>query len=318
MTRARGVHSLVVVAAAASLGVAIVLQIVRDRSFPADLVVQRLLYVRSPAALDRMVLGFDALASDVYWIRAIQHYGGDRLDPSGRIRKYQLLYPLLDITTSLDPYFNIAYRFGAIFLSEAYPGGAGRPDLAVSLLRKGIAAQPGKWEYYHDIAFVNYWQLHDTQAAADWFRRAAQQPGAPNWLMPVAAAMLTQGADRTSARFIWQQMLTADQEWLRKRAERGLLQIDALDLIDRLEAVVALVPHRAGERYSWAEIIRAGKLPGIPLDPSRTTPFVLDPDSGRVTVSDKSPLFPLPASQKRSGDAPAPSDPRDPGPAVPR
>lgn len=297
MTRSRGVHPVVVTAAGACLGIAIVLQIVRDRTFPADAVVQRLLYVRSPQALDRMVLGFDALASDVYWIRAIQHYGGDRLDPSGQVRKYQLLYPLLDITTSLDPYFNIAYRFGAIFLSEAYPGGAGRPDLAVTLLRKGIAAQPGKWEYYHDIAFVNYWQLHDTQAAAEWFRRAAAQPNAPNWLMPVAAAMLTQGADRTSARFIWRQMLTADQEWLRRRAERGLQQIDALDQIDALENLVASVPHRSGEKYSWVEVIRAGKLPGIPLDPSRTSAYVLDPETGRVTLSEKSPLFPLPATQ---------------------
>ena len=53
--------------------------------------------------------------------------------------EYDLLYPLLDLTTTLDPLFNIAYRFGAIFLAEAYPAGAGRPDLAVALLEKGIA-----------------------------------------------------------------------------------------------------------------------------------------------------------------------------------
>ena len=289
-------------AAGACLGLAILLQIARDRAFPADPVVQQLLYVRSPQVIDRLVLGFDALAADVYWIRAIQHYGGDRLDASGRMRKYQLLYPLLDLATSLDPYFNIAYRFGAIFLSEAYPGGAGRPDLAVNLLRKGIAAQPGKWEYYHDIAFVNYWQLHDAQAAAEWFRRAAQQPNAPNWLMPVAAAMLTQGADRTSARFIWRQMLAADQEWLRKRAQRGLQQIDALDQIDQLEQIVGSIPHHTGEPYSWQEVVRAGRLRGIPLDPSRT-PYVIDPESGRVTVSDQSALFPMPSSQKSGTDA---------------
>ena len=45
-------------------------------------------------------------------------------------RTYALLYPLLDLTTTLDPYFSIAYRFGAIFLGEPYPGGPGRPDLA--------------------------------------------------------------------------------------------------------------------------------------------------------------------------------------------
>ena len=296
--RAHGVHPLAVVAAGVCLGLAILLQIARDRAFPADPVVQQLLYVRSPQVVDRLVLGFDALAADVYWIRAIQHYGSDRLDTTGRIRKYQLLYPLLDLATSLDPYFNIAYRFGAIFLSEAYPGGAGRPDLAVNLLRKGIAAQPGKWEYYHDIAFVNYWQLHDTQAAAEWFRRAAQQPDAPNWLMPVAAAMLTQGADRTSARFIWRQMLAADQEWLRNRALRGLQQIDALDQIDQLEAVVHKFPPLPGERYSWFNLIRRFLLQRVPVDPTGT-PYELDPETGRVHVSERSPLYPMPEERRR-------------------
>ena len=65
------------------------------------------LYVQSPAVLRRIVLSFDALAADVYWIRALQHYGGDRLSRDGRER-YRLLYPLLDLTTSLDPYFTIA------------------------------------------------------------------------------------------------------------------------------------------------------------------------------------------------------------------
>ena len=40
--------------------------------------VERLLYVRSGEAAKRIALAFDALAADVYWIRAIQHYGGDR------------------------------------------------------------------------------------------------------------------------------------------------------------------------------------------------------------------------------------------------
>ncbi len=83
------------------------------------------------------------------------------------------LYPLLDITTSLDPRFNIAYRFGAVFLAEPYPGGAGRPDLAITLLEKGLRERPDKWEYMQDIGFVHYWYRHDYQAAAEWFRNGA-------------------------------------------------------------------------------------------------------------------------------------------------
>ncbi|HJR62005.1 MAG TPA: hypothetical protein VJ813_21540 [Vicinamibacterales bacterium] len=280
-------------AACACLVLAMVLQIWRDQGFPRrELDTQKVLYVRSPEVLKRLVLGFDALAADVYWIRAIQHYGGDRLD-SGLPRRYELLYPLLDMTTSLDPYFNIAYRFGAIFLSEAYPGGPGRPDQAVAILRKGIAAQPGKWQYYHDIAFVHYFSMRDPVAAATWFRRAAAQPGAPNWLMPVAAAMLTQGSDRTSARFLWQQMLGADQEWLRRRATHALLQLDALDQIDRLQALIGSTPKPPGESYNWFWLVRSGRLLGVPLDPSGT-PYELDPVTGRVTVAQRSLLFPLP------------------------
>ena len=74
-----------------------------------------------------------------------------------------------------DPQFNTAYRFGAIFLAEPYPGGAGRPDLAIALLQKGLAARPDKWEYMEDIGFVHYWWRHDYEAAAQWFQRAAEQ-----------------------------------------------------------------------------------------------------------------------------------------------
>ena len=289
-----GGHPLVVAGALAALVTAVVLQVARDRRYPLDRRdTERMLYVRSGEALKRIWLEFDALGADAYWIRAIQHYGGDRLREGGA-RKYELLYPLLDIATTLDPYFNIAYRFGAIFLSEGYPGGPGRPDHAVALLRKGIAAQPGKWQYYHDIAFVNYWQLRDFAAAAGWFQRAAAQPGAPNWLVPLSASMLARGGDRTSARFLWSQLLKSDHIWMRRNAERALLQLDALDAIDALEMI--LRRHGAGPAgtYTWEDLIRRGILRAVPADPTGS-PFELDPMTGDVTVSPQSELHPLPS-----------------------
>ena len=280
--------------AIAAFGAAVGLQMARDSVYPREDSAERaLMYVQSPAALRRIVLSFDAIAADVYWIRALQHYGGDRLSKTKQ-RKYEQLYPLLDLTTSLDPYFTIAYRFGAIFLGEPYPGGPGRPDQAIALLRKGIEAQPTKWQYYHDIAFVNYWQLKDMEGAARWFRLAAAQPGAPNWLEPVAASMLIQGGDRTSARFLLQQILLSEEQWLRQAATRGLHQLDALDAIDQLRVVVQRYPPPAGERYSWQWLNRRGVMPGIPVDPAGE-PFEIDPVTGDVTVSARSELSPMPA-----------------------
>jgi hypothetical protein len=282
--------------ALAVLAGAIVVQSARDRWYPrADAARTRVLYVRSPEAMKRLAFGFQALAADLYWIRAIQHYGGDRLynGPDAGRRRYELLYPLLDITTSLDPYFNIAYRFGAIFLGEPYPGGPGRPDLAVALLRKATVAMPQKWQYYHDIGFVYYWRLRDYKAASQWFQRAAEQPNAPTWLPSVAASMLTRSNDRATARFMWQQLLTSEQAWVRRNAERSLAQLQALDQIDQLQALVARVPPEPGRAHSWSALIARRLLPGVPLDPART-PYALDPDTGRVHVSPQSPLSPMP------------------------
>ena len=278
---------------AVCLGAAVGVQVARDRLY-ADRAraTERILYVRSGEAVKRLALDFDALAADVYWIRAIQHYGGDRLSRQPG-RKYELLQPLLDLTTSLDPYFTIAYRFGAIFLSEAPPGGPGRPDQAIALLEKGIAAQPRKWQYFHDIAFVHYWHRRDFKAAAAWFQKAAALPNAPTWLQPLAAGILTAGNDRAAARFLWQQMLDSDQEWLRRNAQRSLMQIDALDALDQLTRIAERFPPPPGERYSWQWLVRRGVLRGIPADPTGT-PFVIDPVTGAVTVASESTLSPMP------------------------
>ena len=183
------------------LGVTVIgLQRLRERRYPAVDEPQDLLYVSSPAILRRLALSFDAVLADIYWMRAIQYYGGTRLsaDPD---KDYSLLDPLLHLTTSLDPQFTVAYRFGAFFLSEEHPGGAGRPDLAIRLLEKAMSAHPNRWEYPYDVAFVHF-RTGDYREAAEWFERAADRPDAPLWLRPLAAAALTTGGDTNSARLV--------------------------------------------------------------------------------------------------------------------
>lgn len=278
---------------------AVGLQAVREQQAPlASPAAEHLLYVRSPGFMKRAALSFDSLAADVYWIRAVQHYGQTKLSTAPS-KQYDLLFPLLDLTTSLDPRFNIAYRFGAIFLAEDYPAGAGRPDQAIALLQKGLAQQPGKWEFAQDIGFVHYWWRQDYPQAAEWFKRAGEMPGAPNWLPSLAAVTLAQGGNRDSSRRLWQQVLTAaDAEWLRTQARFRLSQLDAMDQIDALEDLVGLYRQRTGTSpRTWTELIRAGYLRGLPVDPERHE-YQLNPYSGRVTLSERSPLHPLPTSEQ--------------------
>ena len=109
-----------------------------DSRYPATQETDRLLYVRSGATARRLALSFKGLAADVYWIRTIQHFGRD-LRSRRVVGRFELLSPLLGLTTSLDPYFNIAYRFGALFLAMPPPSGPGRVDQAVALLEIGRA-----------------------------------------------------------------------------------------------------------------------------------------------------------------------------------
>lgn len=281
-------------AAAVCLGGAVALHAAQDR-WPAPTVDRPgLLYLRSAAVAQRIVLDYDAMAADMYWIRALQHFGEERLSPPGHARTYALLYPLLDLTTTLDPYFSIAYRFGAIFLGEGYPGGPGRPDLAIALLQKGVAAQPARWQYMMDLGFVYYWHLHDYKSAAAAFQRASALPGAPSWLRPLAAVTLAEGGHRGASRTLWQQLAQSEEPWLRDSAGLRLAQLDAMDVIESLQArVQAFREARPGEQVTWDRLVAARRLPGIPLD-SSGTPFALDPVTGAITVARESKLFPLP------------------------
>lgn len=292
------------------VGAAVAVQVVRDARVPPPEPAERLLYVTSGDVIKRLALSYDAILADVYWIRAIQHYGGDlRAD---RSRRYDLLFPLLDLTTSLDPRFTVAYRFGAIFLMEPYPGGAGRPDLAIELLEKGIEHTPEKWEYYLDIGFVYYWELGDYKKAADWFLRGGDLPEGPWWLRTYAAHVLAQGGDRESSRFLWANILATadDNEWLKERAGQRLLQLDALDQIDGLHAVVREYERRTSRLpASWSELIASGLLRGEPSDPTGA-PYVLDAGTGVVTLSESSALHPLPLEPTNSPVEVAPEGPQ--------
>ncbi len=281
-------------ALSAMLALVVLLQVVRDRTFAHGAIKGQVLYVRSGEIMKRAALSYDSLLADVYWIRALQYFGGERLK-NVEDRRFDLLYPLLDLSTTLDPLFTVGYRFGSIFLAEPQPGGAGLPHEAIALLKKGIAANPEKWDYYYDIGFIYYWHLHDYQRAAEWFKRGRQVTGAPWWLETYAAVMLTRGGDRQASRAMWRQIgQSQESEWLRQTSQVRLAQLDALDQIDTLRQVLMRFSRRVGyPAQSWQPVIAAGLLRGVPLDPARV-PYRLDPQTGEIGVARESPLWPLP------------------------
>ncbi len=225
------------------------------------------LYLSSGKILRRLSLGNEGLLADIYWTRAVQYFGRKRL---GHQTDFALLGPLLRITTELDPHLIIAYRFGAIFLAAKPPEGAGQPEEALQLLRRGIVANPDYWRLWQDLGFIYYWDLKDYESAARVFRTGAERPGALAWMKVLAATVADEGGDIMTSRLLWLEIYRhAENDQISKSAEQHLLALEAQEEVAHLDRLLARYRERAGQdARSFQALIAAGILSAIPRDPS--------------------------------------------------
>lgn len=241
------------------------------------------LYLDSPKAIARLSLGYTGLSAQIYWIRVIQYFGEKHLR---RARSYPLLYPLLIITTSLDPHLAIAYEFGSTFLAQTPPEGAGMPDKAAEFVEKGIQENPTNWKLYYQLGYIQYLERKDYMAAAQAFERGSKIPGAHPWMKVMAAMMATRAGQIETSRFLWSNIYeSTSDEAIRRNAAKRLQALNVDQAIVRLENIVAEYRHRNGRNpTALGELIAAGMIRGIPLDPTGK-PLKLTAD-GRIELQD--------------------------------
>ena len=240
------------------------------------------LYVSSGEVLRQLGLGYEGLLADIYWTRVVQYYGRQRIAKAGR---FDLLGQLLGITTTLDPHLIIAYRFGAIFLAGKPPGGAGQPEQALQLLRRGIVANPEYWRLWQDLGFVYYWDLQDYAGAARAFQAGSERPGAQVWMKTLAAMVATKGGETQSSRLLWWEIYRqAENDAIRKSALEHLAALTAQEQIQKLNELLDCYQRKAGHvARSFRELVAAGLLPTIPFDPSGI-PYLVNP-AGRAGLA---------------------------------
>ena len=244
---------------------------------------EEVLYLQSPRAAKYMSLGYTGLAACIYWTRAVQYFGGKSAD---KAKSFDLLLPLLDLTVSLDPHLVNAYIFGGIFLAQSPPYGAGKPEAAVAFLERGIKDNPADWRLYYHLGFVEYMERHDYKAAADAFTRGNKVVGSPPWMNGMPALMMQRIGDIETARILWTQMYQGTEDAaVRKNALIRLVALRVDDDVNHLQAITEGYKQRFhAYPSSWTQLISAGLLRGIPVDPSRT-PYVLEKE-GKVVVTD--------------------------------
>jgi len=250
---------------------------------------EEVLYLWSGQHVRRLVPGFEGLAADVYWLRTVQYYGGQRL--FARDKKFELLLPLIEITTTLDPRLVIAYKYGATFLCESPPEGAGRCDLGIKVLEKGVAVMPENWRLRQDLGFFHFVFLRDPQRSAEILMEASKLPGAAFWLQNLAAMVLAKGGQRESSRAIWRQIHDQSDGPMKENALQHIEVLDAYDAADALQSLVQTVEQRTGRRPETLDELRSAGLIGRPPVDGSGAPFLYDRQSGTVRVAPQSKLW---------------------------
>ena len=245
------------------------------------------LVLRSGPMLKMMSLEYAPLVAELYWTRVVQYYGEKRARHDARL---DLLWPLLDVTTTLDPNLIPPYRFGSTFLAEPAPRGANRPDLAVELLRRGILANPDEWRLYEDLGFVYYFNLHDTPKAGAAFLEGSRNPKALVWMKILAAKVADQGETPETAVFLWNEIYnSATNKDVKQNALTHLRLLQAKADCDALDRLIAEYATRTGHAVAdFRDLVRAGLLRQLPVDPMGY-PYVLN-TYGQADMDPESPL----------------------------
>ncbi len=243
---------------------------------------------RSGNLVKKLSLEYAPLMGAIYWTRAVQYFGQKHYLHQTNL---DLLWPLLDIATTLDPHLLPAYRFGSTFLSDSPPRGQGRPDLAVKLLERGIKANPDYWRFYQDLGNVYYFDAKDYPQASAAYAEGSKNPHALIWMKVMAAKIAAEGESPETSYFLWWQVYeSATDPAVKQNAEEHLklmkVQLD-LKEIDRLAGEFEKKTGHQATRIS--ELLQFGFLKELPRDPDGY-PYVLG-EGGKAELNLDSPML---------------------------
>lgn len=246
------------------------------------------LLVGSPKLAKIASMEFGPLMADLYWTQAVQYFGNKRLRHEAGL---DLLWPLLDITTTLDPNLIPAYEFGSTFLAEAVPAGAGQPERAVELIERGIRENPEFWRFYADLGYIYYFDVHDYTKSSEAFLEGSKRPGTPVWMKVMAARIAAIGNSMETSKFLWGEIArSSTDETVRKNARTHLQLIQVDEDCQALDQLNDEFERRTGHRArSLREFADAGLLRSIPADPMNY-PYIIG-ENGRAELNPKSPLL---------------------------
>ncbi len=166
-------------------------------------------------------LGYRELAADLYWFRAVQYYGGYRLNQND----IHLFNHLAEMITDLDPHFIGAYKLSALVITEDL----GNFAAAKNLMDKGLKHNPYDYWLTFEMGLLHYLEGRDYSEAEKYFRVAATLPNSDgNRAARFAAEAASKGGNVEASIILWKEMAeNSDNRYIRELAEKYIARLEA-------------------------------------------------------------------------------------------
>ncbi len=228
-----------------------------------------------------LTIGYRAVASDLYWLEAIQYFG----TPSNADRRFRGLSSLIDRSLAFDPDYDYIYQFA----EEVLPYHDVTAHLwyntedAIRIGRKGMAVESPRWQIPWLLGYNLYTFRGEYAHAGQVMEEAARRPHAPPYLASLAARLLAQGDDVETAILLTRAAVA--------NAHDGRVRDELADRLKSLELQVELsklndafsAARREGRGVSRLEdLLGIAGLTAIPRDPFGGI-FHCDQAHGKIT-----------------------------------
>ncbi len=242
-------------------------------------------YLPSGQFLKGAALAYDELFADYLWIKAIVYFG----DHFQTDKSYKWLYHLLDIISTLDPYFEYVYEFGGVALAYW----AKDISHSIKLLKKGMINVPKTHKRYWTIPFFlgfNYmYYKKDFATAARYLEEATKYPEHPRYLPLLVARLYSNARDPEIAiKFLQEIYRSTENEEakknLMKRIKEVIVERDILileDARDQYRKKTGLSPS------NLKELVSSGFLKEIPPEPFEGKYFIKEDHSIHSSIVKK-------------------------------
>lgn len=225
-------------------------------------------------------LGFEALVSDYYWLRAVQIVGGN-----ARFSQHApTIVKLIDAATTVDPWVDHPYRFASLALTDSFESVLE----ANRLMRRGIAYHPRDWRNRFYLSFNHFFYLGDDATAARELAPAVELPGSPPYLGRLLARLRSQqGSLEVAAAYLQELLRSTDDGYRRAEYEKALEEIETERRARFLdEAREGFRRHNGRDITGVEELVRGPNAPlnSLPPEPHGWE-WVLDRESGAIVSS---------------------------------